>query len=161
MRRTTWLRKRSDIFLKPPEPIILRKRKKEECTVQQQLLNRIYPTQLTAAYGFEGASQKSLIKSVVLNVMQNRICYHWAAEYEGQLGFASYYLSPEQFYVNLWIAVPEVNEENFIRALIPAIQLKIEKDIHIDFPEDKRYDSLSEIGMREMHTLIWKRKILP
>ena len=158
MTRTTWIRKSSNIFLKKPANITLRRVRKEEFDSQKMLMERIYPAELTAAYGFEVASTQPLLKKWIKSIVQNRLRFHWTAEQEGQVGFASYDLFPEQSYVNLWVTAPAGWEESFYRAMIPAVQAKVGKEIRVNFPEKEFEDCFHEIGMQELNTLIWQKR---
>lgn len=160
MTRTTWMRKAPNIYLKKPEEISLRKRKKNEWEIQKKLLERMYPAELTSAYGFEIASIQPVLRNVIKDVLRSRITTHWAVEIDQQVGFASYDLFPDQSYVNLWVAVPEVMEKRFLSMLIPAVHARIGKEIRVNYPEKECANCFREIGMRELNTLIWKRKYI-
>ncbi len=160
MTRTTWIRKNTNIFLQQPEKIFLRKRKKDEWEIQQKLLERIYPAELTTAYGFEIASIQPRLRNVINDVLRSRITTHWVCEIDQQIGFISYDLFPEQSYVNLWVAVPETMEEQFLEVLIPTVHYRIGKEVRVNYPENECSACFREIGMQELNTLLWKRKYL-
>ena len=160
MTRTTWMRKAPNIYLKKPEEISLRKRKKNEWEIQKKLLERTYPIELTTAYGFEIASIQPILRNVIKDVLRSRITTHWATEIDQQVGFASYELFPEQSYVNLWIAVLGVLEKRFLKLLIPAVHERIGKEIRVNYPEKECANCFREIGMQELNTLQWMRKYL-
>ncbi|MGV8026880.1 MAG: GNAT family N-acetyltransferase [Anaerolineaceae bacterium] len=160
MTRTTWMRKVPNIYLKEPEELSLRKRKKDEWEIQKKLLEKIYPVELTTAYGFEIASIQPILRNVIKDVLRSRITTHCAAEIDQQVGFASYELFPEQSYVNLWIAVPGVLEKRFLKLLIPAVHERIGKEIRVNYPEKECENCFREIGMQELNTLQWMRKYL-
>jgi ribosomal protein S18 acetylase RimI-like enzyme len=160
MVRTTWMRKTTNIFLKKPEEICLRKRKKDEWEIQKKLLERTYPAELTSAYCFEIASIQPVLRNVIKDVLRSRITTHWAAEIGQKVGFASYELFPDQTYVNLWIAAPEPIEKRSLSLLIPAVHARIGKEIRVNYPEKEYADCFRAIGMQELNTLIWKRKYI-
>ncbi len=160
MTRTTWIRKNANLFLHQPRKIFLRKRKKDEWEIQQKLLGRIYPAELTTAYGFEIASIQPRLRNVINDVLRSRITTHWACEIDQQIGFISYDLFPEQSYVNLWVAVPETMEEQFLEVLIPTVHYRIGKEVRVNYPENEYSTCFREIGMQELNTLLWKRKYL-
>ncbi len=160
MTRTTWVGKKSSIFLKKPEQFILRKRKKEEWEIQKALLKRLYPGELTATYGFEIASLQPNLKNFVNNFLRGRITYHWATDIDQQPGYISYDLFPDQTYINLWLAVPQNLEAQFIKVLIPAIQARLFNEIRVNYPEKECADYFLAVGMQELNTLVWKRRYL-
>ena len=160
MTRTTWIGKRENLFLKKFDEYSLRKRKKEEWKTQKKLLERVYPGELTATYGFEIASMQPKIKNFVKNFLRGRITNHWAAEVNRQVGFVSYDLFPDQNYVNLWLGVPQPLEAQFIHILIPAVQARICNEIRVNYPEKECSDCFLAVGMQELNTLIWKRRYL-
>jgi len=159
MTRTTWIRKNTDL-LHQPQKIFLRKRKKDEWEIQQKLLERIYPAELTTAYGFEIASIQPRLRNVINDVLRSRITTHWVCEIDQQIGFVSYDLFPEQSYVNLWVAVSETMEEQFLEVLIPTVHYRIGKEVRVNYPENECSTCFREIGMQELNTLLWKRKYL-
>ncbi len=160
MTRTTWIRKNTNLFLHQPGKIFLRKRKKDEWEIQQKLLGRIYPAELTTAYGFEIASIQPRLRNVINDVLRSRITTHWVCEIDQQIGFVSYDLFPEQSYVNLWVAVSETMEEQFLEVLIPTVHYRIGKEVRVNYPENECSTCFREIGMQELNTLLWKRKYL-
>jgi GNAT superfamily N-acetyltransferase len=160
MTRTTWIRKRTSLFLIENKIPSIRKRKKSEWETQKRLLERTYPAELTSAYCFEIASIQPVLRNVIKDVLRSRITNHWAVEIDQQVGFASYELFPEQTYVNLWIAAPEAMEKRFLSLLIPAVHARIGKEIRVNYPEKEHADCFRAIGMQELNTLIWKRKYI-
>ncbi|HOJ01970.1 MAG TPA: GNAT family N-acetyltransferase [Anaerolineaceae bacterium] len=160
MVRTTWMRKKTNVFLKRPEKFALRKRKKGEWKIQRELLESTYPVELTAAYEFEIASVQPNLKRTIRDFFLSRVTLHWAAEINEQLGFVSYASLQDQSYVNLWIAAPVGYEQQFLKTLVPAVQARLGKEVRLNYPQHEYGDCFHELGMQELNTLVWKRKYL-
>ncbi len=160
MTRTTWIGKRENLFLKKYDEYSLRKRKKEEWKVQKELLERIYPGELTATYGFETTSMQPKLHNFVKNFVRGRITNHWALSIDQQIGFVSYDLFPDQNYVNLWLAVPQELEQKFIQIMLPTVQARIFNEIRVNYPEKECSECFLASGMQELNTLQWMRVYL-
>lgn len=160
MTRTTWIRKRTSLFLIENKIPSIRKRKKSEWETQKRLLERTYPDELTTTYGFEIASFQPILKNVVKGILKDKITSHWVSEIDGFCGFVSYDIFPTQSYTNLWVAAPEEMEKTFLKILIPAAQKRIGNEVRVNYPEEQCADCFRELGMQELNTLYWKRTYL-
>jgi predicted N-acetyltransferase YhbS len=160
-RRTTWVSERA-----PAESpqcanmTVTSHRRPSDWALQKQWLHEIYPQEVTWNLAFDVRHFDPGWWTSLARWLNGDEQRHWVARPSagGQpLGLASW--EPSRSYADhVWMAIPEPNESNVLRALLPAIQQGLanrRRTTSINYPAGRASDAFREAGFRILHTLVW------
>lgn len=163
-RRTSWV---PDLPLPRikllPQDVTVTKRKTEDWSQQKLWLEETYPENVAWFLPFQLSKYEPGFLNGLMRWLDSESIHFWTArEGERLLGLASSEaVNPFQDY--LWLASSPAFEDKAIRALVPFVLNRVKKPhkIQINYPAHRSVEAFTQVGMKELHTLIWMENRFP
>lgn len=157
-RRTTWIVPASPLAQEPDDPgASLGRRGRGDWRFQSRWLDDLYPAEIRWGLGLDIQRFRPTIATSLGNWLGGTRPRHWAARRRGQLLGLLTWESSVRSSDDLWLATSAEHEQEFLRFALPRVAALVPngRSKAINYPAGRDEDTLSEVGLKRLGTLIW------
>jgi ribosomal protein S18 acetylase RimI-like enzyme len=157
VRRTSWYSGPNSPEPKLPAGVKISSRQSRHWMQQREWLQRVYPVELTWNIPFDWNMFRPDIWGKLYRTFVLEFMHHWSVEREGQLEGVLSWRHSNGFTDSIWLATPQVVDQEAILALIAKTRVNIRKTqpLCLNFPAGEAVEVLKSSGFYPHQTLIW------
>ncbi len=157
LRRTSWYNGPSFPQLPNPSGLDINNRQAQHWASQRQWLRQLYPKELDWNLPFDWNLFRPDIWGKLYRAFNLDFLKHWSVERHGELKGVLSWKHARSFADSLWLAIPELFEEDAILALLLGARSEIrpEQPLSLNLPANLAVETLRKAGFYPHQTLIW------
>jgi ribosomal protein S18 acetylase RimI-like enzyme len=161
MRRTSWYSGPNHLEQPTITGIKVGKRQASHWALQREWLSCIYPSDLNWHIPIEWNLFRADVWGKIYRTFSFEFLHHWSVERNGILKGVVSWKHSNGFTDTIWLAVPEIIDEDANLALLLKARTEIRKEqpLSLNFPANVAVDVLKQAGFYAHQTLIWMENV--
>lgn len=160
-RRNSWMIEPNTITRNSQSQFIHRRRISD--WQQQNLwLDETYPLDIRWCLGLNSRDFTPSLLNAMSSWMDDRQLEHFSFHSNDQLKAVCSWQPSARLCPPIWLAAPEVYDHLALEFLVPYVveQLKINKQVQINYPADRATNAFNKMGYKLLHSLKWMKLVI-